>query len=90
MATNKTVLILARHFVKASQTVICKVRNGEDKEYTVGIHKSGNTTCTCKHGESAANHAHCYHVKHVQVAEIAHREAAETARCNRDLAYSEF
>lgn len=90
MATNKTVTILARYFVKATQTVITRVRNGENKEYTVGLHKSGNTTCTCKHGESAGNHAHCYHVTHCQAKELARREAAETARCNREIAYAAY
>jgi len=90
MTTNKTVTILVRYLIKNTQVVICTVRNGEDKEYSVALHKSGNTTCTCKHGESAGNRAHCYHVKAVQVAEIARREAAETARAYRELAFSEY
>lgn len=66
---TRTVTILVRYFVKATQTVTCKVLNGENKKYFVTLHKNGNTTCTCKHGESAGNHAHCYHVKHVQSVE---------------------
>ena len=71
---TKTVTILVRYFVKSSQTVICQVLNGEGKKYTVALHKSGSTTCTCKHGEVAGNHAHCYHVKHVQAREQAQIE----------------
>lgn len=72
-AATKQVTILERYFVKASQTVICRVLNGEGKKYLVTLHKNGNTCCTCRHGEFNPNHAHCHHVKHVQ-----EREAART------------
>lgn len=74
VTTTKQVTILHRYFMKATESVICEVLNGEGKKYKVGIHKSGNTTCTCKHGSFAGNHANCHHVKHVQ-----EREAARTA-----------
>lgn len=76
--TTRTVTVLARSFVKATRTVIYRVRNGQQHEYNVSLHKSGNTPCTCKHGEVAGNHAHCYHVTHCQALEL-ERKAVERA-----------
>ena len=72
--TTKTVIILVRYFVKATQTVICQVLNGEGKKYFVTLHANGGASCTCKHCEKAGNRAHCYHVKHVQSTEAARQE----------------
>ncbi len=86
--TIKTVTILVRAINKVTGSIYFKVRNGENKEYTVALHKSGNTTCTCKHGENAGNHAHCYHVARCQQAEAARREAEENQRCYREMAFA--
>jgi len=88
--TQKQVTILVRAINKVTGSIYFKVRNGENKEYTVALHKSGNTTCTCKHGENAGNHAHCYHVAHCQQAEAARREAEENQRCYREMAFAKM
>ena len=85
---TKTVTILARYELKNSESVIYNVRNGENREYCVGLHKSGNTTCTCKHGENAGNHAHCYHVTECQKAEVARNQPTE-AQMDKMAAYYE-
>lgn len=85
IAQTKTVTILNRYFVKSSQTVICKVRNGENREYFVTVHKNGDTCCTCKHGESAGRKAHCYHVKACQAKEQ-QRSKAQAASVEQALA----
>jgi hypothetical protein len=68
---TKEITILARYALKNSDTVIYNIRNGDNKEYHVGLHASGHTTCTCKHGQNAGNFAHCYHVQDCQKAEAA-------------------
>jgi len=72
---TKEITILARYALKNSDTVIYNIRNGENKEYHIGLHASGHTTCTCKHGLNAGNSAHCYHVTGCQKAEAARSEA---------------
>ncbi len=72
---TREITILARYALKNSGSVIYRVRNGENSEYNVGLHKSGHTTCTCKHGVNAGNFAHCYHVQGCQKAEAARSEA---------------
>src|SRR6266702_1474817 len=74
---TREITILARYALKNSDTVIYRVRNGENSEYNIGLHKSGHTTCTCKHGQNAGNFAHCYHVTGCQKAEAARSEVSE-------------
>ena len=85
---TKTVLILARYELKNSESIIYSVRNGENKEYCVALHASGNTTCTCKHGIHAGNAAHCYHVQECQKAEAVRLLPTE-AKMNEMCAYYE-
>jgi hypothetical protein len=73
-ATTKQVTFLTRYELKSSKSIIWHIENGESKRYYVTLHSNGDTACTCKHGENAGVHAHCYHVRDCQA-----REAARTA-----------
>jgi hypothetical protein len=87
-ATQKNVTVLARYALKNTGSVIYHVRNGENKEYNVGLHPSGHTTCTCKHGENAGNAAHCYHVSHCQQAEQARKQSHEDENAARNALHA--
>ncbi len=83
---TREITILARYALKNSGSVIYRVRNGENSEYNVGLHKSGHTTCTCKHGVNAGNFAHCYHVQGCQKAEAARKQVSEDERKMDEMA----
>jgi hypothetical protein len=67
--TTKQVTFLTRYELKSSKSIIWHIENGESKRYYVTLHPNGDTVCTCKHGENAGVHAHCYHVKECQARE---------------------
>lgn len=61
---TKTVIILARYAVKASGSIVCKVRGG-NKEYLVTLNANGSHTCLQASGEpcpSSKGRKPCYHI----------------------------
>lgn len=76
IATQKTVTVLARYFIKATGSICCLVKNGEGKQYCVTLNRNKQHTCTCAAYTKA--HKTCYHVEHIREIENA-RAARENA-----------
>jgi len=81
MATTKTIIILARYTIKATGSVVCLVRNGNNKEYCVTINANFTTGCVQANGDacpSTRGKHKCYHITGCQ--------QAEQGRTNREIA----
>lgn len=84
--TAKTVKVIARIEFKSDSKKVCYiVRSSDgDGQYTTCLHDGRACSCTCKAT------VRCYHMVQCEAKEAAHREAAETARCNRELAFASY
>lgn len=83
---TKTVSVITRYEIKRNAHVVYTVRSskGAATTYTTTLVDGHATGCSCPALKP------CYHMVQLEAKEATRREAAETARCNRDLAYSEF
>jgi hypothetical protein len=80
----RMITILHRYVMKSSGSIVCQVRNGEDKEYCVTLNANGSTGCVekatgeeCKGNKSArkAKVPHtCYHITECQAKEAERTE----------------
>jgi hypothetical protein len=80
----KTVQVIARiEFKSDSRKVVYQVRssNGADIYHT-SLFEGRACSCTCP------SYKPCYHMVQLEALEAAHREAKETARINREMAFS--
>lgn len=85
--TAKVVSIVARIEFKSDSKKVCYIVRSSNgaSQYTTCLHNGKACSCTCP-----AHGLNCYHCTQLTAIEAARREAEETARCNRELAYSEF
>ena len=80
MTTSKTVTVLTRYAIKASGSVVYRVRNGGNKEYLVTLNLNGSHVCLQASGlpcPSTKGHTTCYHIT-----ECSRRETLRQAREN--------
>lgn len=80
----KIVYILNRYVNKSNGSVICHVRNGENKEYCVTINVDGSTGCYSKEGDECKGHKYAHRAGH-ECKHILYCQQVEAERRAREV-----